>query len=227
MFLSFILVFHICAGAIALLAGYSVIIAKKGQLAHKYLGRVYVVAMLALGLTGTYIAVTREIPLSVLNGLVLCYFVLSALNTIWQAPKKTDVWDKLLFVLVILITMGFVWYSYLATQVEGGKLGGFGIEAYMVFGSVMFLCCAGDFRYLKSGGLSGNSRLVRHLWRMFFPLLMSTAAFFLGQAKHLPESIQRIELLLLPVVLVVLTTIYWITKMQLKKIKTKAKKGLV
>ncbi|MBU2883191.1 DUF2306 domain-containing protein [Psychrosphaera sp. B3R10] len=223
MFLSFFLVFHICAGAIALLAGYSVIVAKKGQMAHKYLGRVYVVAMLALGLTGTYIAIIREIPLSMLNGLVLCYFVLSSINTIWQAPKQTNAYDKLLFTFVILITIGFGWYSYLITQLESKELGGFGIEAYLVFGSVMVLCCFGDCRFLIRGGLSGNSRLVRHLWRMFFPLLMSTAAFFLGQAKHLPESIQRIELLLLPVVLVVLTTIYWITKMQLKQIKTKAK----
>lgn len=223
MFLSFFLVFHICAGAIALLAGYSVIIAKKGQLAHKYLGRVYVVAMLALGLTGTYIAITREIPLSMLNGLVLCYFVLSSVNTIWQPPKQTNALDKLLFTFVIMITIGFGWYSYLITQIESKELGGFGIEAYVVFGSAMALCCIGDCRYLIRGGLSGNSRLVRHLWRMFFPLLMSTAAFFLGQAKHLPESMQRIELLLLPVVLVVLTTIYWITKMQLKQIKSKAK----
>lgn len=223
MFLSFFLVFHICAGAIALLAGYSVIIAKKGQLAHKYLGRVYVVAMLALGLTGTYVAIIREIPLSMLNGLVLCYFVLSSVNTIWQAPKQTNALDKLLFTFVIMITIGFGWYSYLITQIESKELGGFGIEAYIVFGSVMVVCCFGDCRYLIRGGLSGNSRLVRHLWRMFFPLLMSTAAFFLGQAKHLPESIQRIELLLLPVVLVVLTTIYWIAKMQLKQIKTKAK----
>lgn len=215
--------FHICAGAIALLAGYSVIVAKKGQMAHKYLGRVYVLAMLALGLTGTYIAIIREIPLSMLNGLVLCYFVLSSINTIWQAPKQTNAYDKLLFTFVILITIGFGWYSYLITQIESKELGGFGIEAYIVFGSVMVLCCFGDCRFLIRGGLSGNSRLVRHLWRMFFPLLMSTAAFFLGQAKHLPESVQRIELLLLPVVLVVLTTIYWITKMQLKQIKTKAK----
>lgn len=223
MFLSFFLVFHICAGAIALLAGYSVIVARKGQMAHKYLGRVYVVAMLALGLTGTYIAIIREIPLSMLNGLVLCYFVLSSINTIWQTPKQTNAYDKLLFILVILITIGFGWNSYLITQLESKELGGFGIEAYIVFGVVMVLCCFGDCRFLIRGGLSGNSRLVRHLWRMFFPLLMSTAAFFLGQAKHFPESIQRIEFLLIPVILVVVTTVYWVIKMRFKLILINSK----
>ena len=110
----------------------------------------------------------------------------------------------------------FAWYSYQTTQVTGGQLGGFGIQAYLVFGSVMAISMIADFRYLKRGGLAKNSRLARHLWRMFFPLFMSTAAFFLGQAKHLPESMQRIELLLIPVILVILSGVYWLIKVNKK-----------
>nr|WP_100644566.1 DUF2306 domain-containing protein [Alteromonas facilis] len=211
---SSLLIFHIFSGAVALLAGYSVIVIKKGGTAHKYLGRSYVIAMLALGLTGTFIAVSREVPLSILNGLVLCYFVLSALNLMWQPPRNTNVWDKILFAFVLLITSGFAWFAYQASKVEGGQLGGFGIQAYLVFGSVMLFCCIGDARYLKRGGLNGKSRLVRHLWRMFFPLLMSTAAFFLGQTRHLPEALQNIGYLLAPVVIVLGTMIYWILKLR-------------
>lgn len=210
--MSSILIFHICAGAIGLLAGYVMIFIKKGQVGHKYLGRVYVACMLSLGLSGTYIAVFREVPLSILNGLVLCYFVLSSLNTIWQAPKRINYLDKLLFAFVTFITLGFVWYGYQATQAEGGKLGGFGVEAYIVFGSVMLCCCIGDYRNLNQGGSEGNSRLVRHLWRMFFPLFMSTAAFFLGQARLLPDPLQKTEILLAPVLLVILSGIYWAFK---------------
>lgn len=217
--LTSILITHIVTGAIALLAGYAVIFLQKGKTGHKYLGRIYVVAMLALGLTGTYVALVREVPLSMLNGLVLCYFVLSSLNLIWQPPQQTNVFDKLLFGFVLLIVVGFVWYSYLTTQVEGGELGGFGIAPYLAFGSVMLFCCIGDVRYLKNGGASGNRRLVRHLWRMFFPLFMSTAAFFLGQAKHLPEAVQKIEILLFPVLLVILSLIYWVTKVSKQSYK--------
>lgn len=220
MFLPFFLALHICAGAIALLAGYAVIIAKKGRAAHKYLGRVYVLGMLALGSTGTYIAIVREVPLSMLNGLVLCYFVLSSLNTIWQPQKQVNIWDEFLFAFASLITIGFVLYSYQTTQVVNGQLGGFGTTAYIVFGSVMTVCATADLRYIKRGGLAGSSRLARHLWRMFFPLLMSTAAFFLGQAKHLPDSIQRIELLLIPVALVVLSGIYWFVKVNIQKLSS-------
>ncbi len=207
-----LLTFHISAGAIALLAGYAVIFVNKGGTSHKYLGRCYVVSMLALGLTGTYIAVSRQIPLSILNGLVLCYFVLSSLNVIRQPARRSNTLDNLLFAFVLMLTLGFAWYAFQATQVDGGKLGGFGVEAYLVFGSVMLVCCIADFRYIKSGGLSGNSRLIRHLWRMFFPLFMSTAAFFLGQAKHLPEPLRKPEILLTPVFLVIVSAIYWTFK---------------
>ena len=218
MFLSMFLIFHICAGAIALLAGYAVIVMKKGRQAHKNLGRIYVLAMLTLGITGTYIAIIRDVPLSMLNGLVLCYFVLSSLNIIWQKPNHTNFMDNILFTSVTMLTISFAWYAYQTTQTTNGQLGGFGTPAYIVFGSVMAICTLADFRYLKRGGLDGNSRLARHLWRMFFPLFMSTSAFFLGQAKHLPELFQRIELLLVPVVLVILSGIYWFVRVNKQKL---------
>jgi len=216
MFLSAIM-FHIFSGAVALLAGYAVIICPKGKASHKYLGRLYVISMLVLGLTGTYIAVLRDVPLSILNGLVLCYFVLSSLNTAWQPANRINVVDKALFFIAILITMGFAWYSYQTTQVDGGKLGGFGIQAYLVFGSVMLFSTVADYRYIRVGGLKGSSKLVRHLWRMFFPLFMSTAAFFLGQSRHLPKALQSIEFIMLPVVLVILSAVYWTIKVKIKK----------
>lgn len=214
-----ILLFHIFSGAIALLAGYAVTFIKKGQVAHKYLGRTYVVAMLSLGLSGTYIAIFREVPLSILNGLVLCYLVLSSLNTVWQPPESINYFDKLLFIFVTFIIIGFVWYGYQSSHAAGGKLGGFGIEAYAVFGSVMVCFWIGDYRNLKQGGSRGKSRLIRHLWRMYFPLIMSTAAFFLGQARHLPEVIQRIELLLVPVMFVVFAALFWVVKVGTEKFR--------
>lgn len=216
MFLSTI-TFHIFSGAIALLAGYAVIICPKGKASHKYLGRLYVISILVLGLTGTYIAVLRDVPLSTMNGLVLCYFVLSSLNTAWQPANRINVYDKVLFVIAILITIGFAWYSYQTTQVYGGKLGGFGIQAYLAFGSVMLFSTVADYRYIRLGGLKGSSKLIRHLWRMFFPLLMSTAAFFLGQSRHLPSALQSIEFILLPVVFVLLSALYWAIKVKVKK----------
>ncbi|MBE0368960.1 DUF2306 domain-containing protein [Pseudoalteromonas aurantia] len=216
MFLS-VMTLHILSGAMALLAGYAVILFPKGESSHKYLGRAYVGAILTLGITGTYIAILRDVPISIMNGLVLCYFVLSALNTVWQPVNRINVFDKALFVFALLLTVGFIWYSYQTTQVDDGKLGGFGIEAYLAFGSVVAFCTVADYHYIKLGGLRGRRKLVRHLWRMFFPLFMSTAAFFLGQARHLPEALQSIEFILLPVVFVILSAVYWVIKVMARK----------
>ena len=220
------IILHIIFGALSLLVGYAVILCPKGKTSHKYLGRIYVVSILVLGLTGTYIALIVNVPISMLNGLVLCYFVLSALNVIYQAPNRTNLFDKLLLVYSSALVIGFVWYSYQTTKVADGKLGGFGIEAYVAFGSVMLFSAIADFRYLLSGGLGGRSRLIRHLWRMFFPLFMSTAAFFLGQSRHLPEALRSIEFLLLPVGFVILSAIYWVLKIKGNKLSLQLEKKM-
>ena len=81
----------------------------------------------------------------------------------------------------------------------------------------MLFSAVADIRYLLKSGLSTANKLIRHLWRMFFPLFMATAAFFLGQAKLFPKSIQSIEILIIPVVFVFLSMIYWVFIVALKK----------
>ena len=46
----------------------------------------------------------------------------------------------------------------------------------------------GDIRVLRSGPLTGASRIARHLWRMCFSLFVATGSFFLGQADELPDA---------------------------------------
>ena len=207
-------IIHILAGAIVLLSGYAVILTRKGGALHKKLGKLYVSSMLILGISGTIIAIVREVPISIMNGLVLCYFVLSAINVVRQSDKQTNLLDRLLFGFSIMLVAGFAWFAYQTTLSPDGKLGGFGVWAYAIFGCVLAFCVIADFRYLQVGGLCGTDKLVRHLWRMFFPLFMSTAAFFLGQAKHFPEAIRTIEFLIAPVIFVILSAIYWVLKVK-------------
>ena len=215
--LSIFIFLHIVAGAFALISGFTTIISSKGNARHKLYGRVYLVAMLLLGVTGTIVASVRGIPLSMLNGGVLCYFVLSSLSTIRNAEYEISIFDKLLTVFAWFLVFAFAWFIFQLSETESGKLGGFGIAEYIVFGSVMLFSAIADIRYLLKSGLSTVSKLVRHLWRMFFPLFMATAAFFLGQAKVLPQSLQSIEILIIPVVFVLITMIYWSAKVAMKK----------
>lgn len=215
--LSILIFLHIAAGAVALFSGFFTILATKGNAKHKRYGKIYVYTMLILGTTGVIVASVRDIPLSMLNGLIICYFVLSSLSAIRNPEYQTNRFDKALAVFAWIMVFAFAWFAYQVSQSEDGQLGGFGIAEYIVFGSVMLFSAIADLRYLLKSGLSTVQKLVRHLWRMFFPLFMATAAFFLGQAKLFPESLQSIELLAIPVLFVLITMIYWWAKVAMKK----------
>ena len=215
--LSILTVIHITSGAIGLLMGFLAILLRKGDQQHRRVGNIYVCAMLTLGVTGAIVAFVRDIPLSMMNALVICYFVLSSLSTIRNPIHGTNVFDKLLMVSAWLITAGFLSFIVQVTRSATGQLGGFGAGAYLAFGSVMLCAAIADVRYLLKSGLSRKQRLVRHLWRMLFPLFMASAAFFLGQASFFPQSIRVIEILVIPVAFVILSLLYWTAKISFKK----------
>ncbi|HEY8796026.1 MAG TPA: hypothetical protein VIM15_13895 [Gemmatimonadaceae bacterium] len=73
---------------------------------------------------------------------------------------------------------------------------------------------------IRSGGLAslrGAPRLARHLWRMCFALFIATMSFFLGQAKVIPKPIRIPALLALPVLAVLLTMLYWLWRVRVKR----------
>lgn len=208
--MSALVLVHILAGTIAIISGFTAPFARKGQKIHRVLGLAFLVSILALGLSGAVVAWVREVPLSFLNGLLIGYFVVTSFSVIKQRPGSISLVDQSMAVIAALLTGGYVYYALQAADAPDGELAGFGSLAYVAFGMVALICALSDVRLLFKRGLAGRQRIVRHLWRMFFPLFMSTAAFFLGQAKLFPEPLQKIQLLLLPVAFVLLSMLIWI-----------------
>ena len=60
-------------------------------------------------------------------------------------------------------------------------------------------------------------RLARHLWRMSTALLIAAFSFFIGQAHVIPKPIRIIPLLLIPPLVVLVTMLYWLWRVQFKK----------
>ena len=200
---------HILAGALAMLAGFGILLLHKGGAMHRRVGQCFVNAMLVLGVTGAVIALVRWIPLSLLNGLLLCYFVLTSQVTLRHSSEGWRYRNQALAVFGAALLVGYVWFALQARAAPGGMLGGFGMAAYIVFGLVTALAVLGDVRCLWSGARTGRARLFRHLWRMLFPLFMATAAFFLGQAKLFPPVVQQSPYLLVPVLVVIIAIAFW------------------
>jgi hypothetical protein len=82
----------------------------------------------------------------------------------------------------------------------------------LLFGAIALLAAFGDARLLLAGAIDGRRRLARHLWRMTFALWIATASGFLGQAKFIPAPYRDFRLLVIPVLLVLATLVYWLVR---------------
>lgn len=122
--------------------------------------------------------------------------------------------------------MVFGWEA--AHSATGSKAGDL-VAPYFVLGSVAVLAAAGDIRMLHLGGVAGAKRLVRHLWRMCFALFIATASFFLGtagdpvmrrsglRATLFTPAIRRTHLPEVPVLIIVVLTIFWLCRVMFTK----------
>lgn len=212
-----ILIFHIGTGIVGLLSGAAAMSFRKGSHGHRVAGNVFVVAMLTMGLCGSYLAVMKHQMNNVFGGLLTVYLVSSA----WLAGRRregeTNIfdWVGLLMALEIggsLLTLGFRVANGLAEPQAGVPLG-----MYFFMGSVPLLAAVGDIRMLLRGGISGRPRLVRHLWRMCFGLFIATGSFFLGQQQVFPEFVRRSHVLFVPALLPLVLLIFWVLRVRLKK----------
>src|SRR5678815_1942852 len=88
---------------------------------------------------------------------------------------------------------------------------------FFLFGTVGTLAGASDIRILRSGPLKGASRIARHLWRMTFALFIAALSFFIGQAKVIPKPIRITPLLMTPVLVVLVTMLYWLWRVRIRK----------
>ena len=212
MTLFLLIIIHAIAGSIAILSGFFALSVQKSTTTHRTLGKIFVLSILFLGVTGIYVAFSRSIMLSFVNGILLCYFV----STAWMAVKRKagtiGYFEWVAFFVALSIVTMLISFAGVAANSPDGKLNGFGPQAFYFFAIVASIAALFDLKMLINRGVTGTQRIVRHLWRMCFPLFMSTAAFFLGQAKLIPEPIRKIEILAIPVVVVLLAMVYWIVR---------------
>ncbi len=214
------LVVHIAAGSVALIAGYIALYAAKGAAVHRASGRIFVYAMLAMALCGVAVTVARQVApaINIPAGLITLYLVITSLLTVRPvAARGTPAW---LHVALMLLALG-VGLTSLVFGAEAIANGGMREDMpafpFLMFGVVGVLSAAGDWRMLRAGPPRGSPRLVRHLWRMSFALFIAAMSFFIGQAKVIPEPLRHPALLALPVVAVLVTMLYWLWRVRVRR----------
>jgi uncharacterized membrane protein len=203
---------HIVAGSIALVAGAIAMYALKGATLHRKSGRVFVYAMLVMSSTGAIVAATLPVRVSVIAGALTFYLVVTALITVRRPAWWCTQFDFLMFFFALVTGFAGIYFGVEAMHSLGGTLDGFSATPYFVFAGVSLIGAALDARMLLGNGVSGKHRIARHLWRMGFSMYIATSAFFLGQANLFPEPIRKIVLLAIPVIIVIVFTIYWLVR---------------
>ena len=213
------LLVHIVAGGIGLISGYVALYAAKGATVHRKSGRVFVYAMLAMGVLGAVLAISKNnawTPVNLSAGVLTSYLVFTALTTV-RPLSAGGRWLDLggmslaLGLGLILLTFG------LQALGSGGSRNGVPAFPFLLFAGVGLTGGVGDFRMIRSGGLQGTRRITRHLWRMSFALFIAAMSFFFGQAKVIPKPIRIPGLLALPVLAALVTMLYWLWRVRARR----------
>ena len=225
------LVVHIAGGVIAVLAGFIALIVRKGSRLHRRTGDVFVIAMLFMAAAGAYIALRKSQPFNVFAGTLTFYLVSTAALVVMRKPKQNGRLE-LAFVLVALAA-GITALIFAAREHNRGNVIG-----YSVFAAIALLSAAGDIRMIIRGGVAGAQRLVRHIWRMGFALFVAAGSFFLGTASDpvlrksglratiFTKEVRATHLPQLPVLIIVLLTIYWLIRVRFPRAYRKIQQPL-
>ena len=210
-----LLVLHISAGIVGILSGAAAIVFRKGSPRHALAGKVFVIAMLSMAASATYLAFMKHQMNNVGGGILTFYLITTAWLTARRRDGETTLFDWGALLIPLWAGIGGWISGFQVLQSPTGPKDGVPAGMHFFMGSVMLLAAAGDVRMLVRGGVSGARRITRHLWRMCFGLFIATGSFFLGQgSKVFPSWLVQTNILLIPAILPLLLLIYWLIRVR-------------
>ena len=212
---------HITAGGLAIVLGALALSFRKGRWLHRRAGLLFVYAMLAMGISGSVLALRQSLTNSnVLGGVTSVYFVVKALMTVRPASVRTTRITAAAAVVggalaLVELALGLHAYGLPQHLLDG-------VPFFMLFflATVTGLAAIGDVRVLRVGPPRGPRRLSRHLWRMCFALFIATASFFSIRARVarvLPEPFTTPLMRTTPILLVVVVMFYWLWRLRSRR----------
>ncbi|MEM0912863.1 MAG: DUF2306 domain-containing protein [Pseudomonadota bacterium] len=222
--MTFGMVVHIAGGGFSLIAGATALIRRKGSEAHKQAGKLFVLSMVMMTLSGAWIAWQESVMVSTLAGLMSFYLLISGWFAIKTKANNIRRDATLLIVLglsVLVFGLGTV-EDALNGNVD--HIGSFVVPVaiYATFTAFVALGVIGDAVLIVKPNMARNYILSRHIWRMCIPLYIAATSFFEGQADVFPEAMRHALLLSLPGYAVFLAMLYWLLLPSFRKVKIKA-----
>jgi hypothetical protein len=217
-----ILIIHIAGGFIAVLAGFTALLVRKGARLHRRSGDIFVISMLIMAAGGAIAAYAKLQTFNVFAGVFTFYLVATAFLTVRRKEDETGRAEYALLLLALAAGITILTIGANQGATKGGKAGG----PYFIAATIAFLCCAGDVRMLLRHGLSGAQRMLRHVWRMCFALFVAAGSFFLGtasdpvfrkaglRARLFSHAVRQTHLPEVPVYILLILTVFWIIRVK-------------
>jgi hypothetical protein len=212
---------HILAGTLGLIAGYVALYSAKGAVLHRRSGILFVYAMVFMAVFGMTLAVVRgKAPdINVPAGMITSYLVITALTTVRPPGAASQGWRWLdIGAMLVALAVGVTMLTFASEAIaNGGKRNGMPAFPFILFATFALLGVAGDLRVLRSGARKGASRIARHLWRMTIALFIAALSFSVQLPKFIPEPLRIRWLIILPVLAVLVTMVYWLWRVGMRR----------
>lgn len=222
-----ITIIHIFGGTVGLLSGTAALAFRKGSRRHVLAGKIFVAFMLTMAVGAVYLAVVKHQPGNIGGGIITFYLIGTAWLTARRREGETSPTDWI--AMLIPLALGVLGWMSGIQVVRSGAMSQNGVPVGMTFfmGSICLLAAAGDIRMLLSGGVSGTTRLARHLWRMCFGLFIAAGSFFMGPSnrplrlltsvglgQHLPPALFSMNLYLVLTIAPLVLLIFWLVRVR-------------
>jgi hypothetical protein len=205
---------HIVAGSLALIAGMIALLSRKGDVWHRQAGLVFAIAMLVMTSTGAVMAALKFERISIIAGVLTFYLVATGVLAVRKPVEQSR--GTLATFMVMAFAIGVFGYAVGFDVTSNPKTAGWA-PMFFVFASIALASAAADLRLLRRGTLQGMQRLTRHLWRMGTALTIANLSFFLGQAKFIPAPLNHPLLRAAPILLSLGMTVYWVVRANRKR----------
>jgi uncharacterized membrane protein len=212
------LAFHATAGTVGLVAGSIALAARKGGTWHRRSGQVFVLAMIALGLSAVGIAV-YERKEAVASGALAAYLVFTAWTTVRPLAAAGRRAHIALMLLAWVLAVGGFAQAFTALGRPGHQIDGVPAGMHFFMSTIILLAAVGDVRMVRAGALQGTRRLARHLWRMCFGLFIATGSFVaqLVRMTFMPAWTRSLAVILLLAAGPLVVLLYWMWRVRLRR----------
>lgn len=208
---------HVLGGGVGITSGFAALATRKGGVAHRRIGTVFFVAMLAMAGVAAVLATLEMQRVNALAGLFTLYLIGTAWAVVRQPPltlSRFERWAPAGAALIGLVALGFgLQAASPAGLRDGDPTSGNAPDIYFAIAVLSTLALALDLRVLRRGGVTGPARTARHLWRMCLALFVAAGSFFFGQADEIPQALRGPHLALPPLA-ALLALAFWMAKVR-------------